>query len=382
MEEREERQETRKPKRKRLGKVKAVILLILAIVLAVTLIANRDRLTLSHLTRAIQYSGLGSDRLAEEFRFPNVGSNTFATLGDGLALASSGGLRVYDRTASLVYMENVQMDNPVIQTAGDFVLAYDLGGFSLRSGNRREALAYRDNLEGRIIDARINANGWVTLSTERVGTLGEVTVIDPQGNGRYRVGINSGHVIAALLGEDNRTLIVLTMADTGGRVLWFDIHVEGQSVETHQYLREGELFFDIWVTSRDGGIGLISNNMVLYLSPRGAVEHEYHFRERHLRAYNIADGRIALYFEAGIDGEIILLQANGSEQRIQVGGNLIDISQSGRYVAALFPDELLIFRGTSRYARFRETEGMTRILMRTDGTVFRLSSQRAILLVP
>jgi len=378
----EEWQETRnKKERRRPRKIWMVLLLVLTILLTVTLVANRDRLTVSHLTRAVQYSSLGTSRRAEEFRFTNSGSNTFVALGDGLAVASSGGLRVYDRTASLVYAENFQTEDPIIRSAGNFVLAYDLGGHSLRSGNAREALVRIDDLDGRIIDARINANGWIALCTEQVGTLGLVVVIDPQGNLRYRVEIRSGHVIAAVLAEDNRTLAILTMADAGGRILWYSTDV-GEQPPQAEYLHEDELFFDIWTTSRNGSVGVISNNMVLTLSANGTVESEYHFRERRLRAYDTAGGHIALYFRSGTTGEIILLNQNGDEQQIEVRGNLTDISLRGRYVAAMCTDELLIFRGTSQYARFSETEGMTQVLMREDGTVFRLSAHRAILLVP
>jgi len=383
MEQMEERQETGNKPKLRLRKMAVILLLIVAVLLATTLIINRDRLTFSHLTRAVQYSGLGSARLAEEFQFTNLGSNTFVTLGDGLAVASSGGLRVYDRAASLVYAENVGMENPVIRRTGDFVLAYDLGGFSIRSGNRRDALVYRDDLDGRIIDASINANGWIALSMEQVGMLGQVVVIDAAGNNRYRrqVGTDSGHVISAALANDNRTLVILTMTDMGSNIFWHSIDVEGHLPDAH-YLREGELFFDIWQTSNNGDIGLVSNNMVLFLSADGTPESEYHFHERHLLAYDIADGYIALYFQNGIEGEIVRLHPNSSLQRIEVDGNLQDISIRGRYVAAMFPDEIVVFRGTSRYARFGETEGMTNLLMREDGTVFRLSAHRAILLVP
>lgn len=393
MEELEERQKPKKSQKRRSGtwnrrRVVLVLLLALLVVLTIAAIANRDRLTMGHFSRAIQYRDLGSPGHAAEFRFANLGSNTFASLGDGIAVASVGGLRLYDRSGSLAYTKAFEMTNPVIQTAGNYVLAYDLGGFSLQTGNRREALVHIPEWDDRIIHASINANGWIALSAEQIGTRGHVAVIDSQGNLRWHVqiGADSGHVIGAVLANNNRTVAVLTMTDTGSRILWYSTDIAGRGdVANYDYLREGEIFFDIWTTSSSGGVGVISKDMVLYLTPDGAVESSYHFRDRHLRAYDIADGRVVLYLSTGqLDpgGELVVLDPDGSEQRIEISGNLVDLSLKGRYLAALFADELLIFRNTSRYTRFQETEGMSQVLMREDGTVFRLSQHRARLLVP
>ena len=391
MEEREMPKKRRKSRRKistwRPGKAGLVFLLLLIVVGTIALLGNFDRMTFGHFNRAIQYSRLGSPGHAEEFRFANLGSNTFVALGDGIAVASTGGLRFYDRSGALAYAAAFEMERPVIRSAGDYVLTYDLGGFSFQSGNRREALVHEEEWEGRIIDANINANGWIVVSAEQIGFLGRVTVIDPRGIPQWGVsiGTDSGHVIGAVLANDNRTVAILTMTDQGGRVLWMPVGAMGANQAEYDYLREGELFFDIWTTSNSGNVGVISSNTVLYLTAQGEIESEYHFRDRHLRAYDIADGRAALYLstsQTGPGGELVILDPNGRDQRVEIAGNLLDISLRGRYIAALFVDELLIFRGTSRYARWRETEGMSNVLMREDGTAFRLSQHRARLLVP
>jgi len=366
--------------------VGAVLFLVLLIVLAVFALVNRDRMTIGHLNRAIHYSRLGSPGHAAEFRFANLGSNTFASLGDGIAVASAGGLRFYDRSASLAYTKPFEMRNPVIQTAGNYVLAYDLGGFSIQSGNRSEPLVHIQEWEGgRIIHASINENGWITVSSEQIGILGYVAVLDPQGNLRWHIQVGSGHVIGTVLANDNSTVAILTMTGQGSRVLWHTTDVTGTNIAAYDYLREDELFFDIWTTSNSGNIGIISSNTVLYLTSRGVVESEYTFRDRYLRAYDVADGGAVLYLSAsqiGSGGELVILDPDGREQVIEISGNLLDLSRSGRYVAALFADELLVFRDSSSYADFRETEGMTHVLMRDDGTVLRLSQHRARLLVP
>jgi len=361
-------------------KIVIIISLLLLVWLTLTLFLNRDRLTFAHFTRAIHYRNLGTAALAEEFHFSSLARNTFAILGDGLAVASGSGLTIYDRTGSQVYAAISPLERPVIRTAGNFALAYDLGGRNLQLGTPREAL-WQGEAEGPIIDARVNENGWVTVSAEQAGTLGIVRVYDPRGVPTYHVWAREGHLIGAALAADNRTLVVLTMTEVGGRVAWFYTDVDADEAE-YVYLEEGEIFIDLWFTARSGSVGVISSNMVRFLSNTGEPRGEHRFPDRQLLAYDIDGANVALYLSSHAGDELLLLGPSGTQSEIQVSGNLFDISLSGRYLAALFFDELVIYRGGSVYARWDETEGMNRVLVRDDGTLFRLSAHRARLLVP
>ncbi|MCL2367858.1 MAG: hypothetical protein FWC72_02585, partial [Oscillospiraceae bacterium] len=205
------------------------------------------------------------------------------------------------------------------------------------------------------------------------------------GTPMYRFHRGGGsHLIAAALAADNRTLAILTMTETGGQIQWYTVGRD-EITRIGEYRREDELFFDLWFTSRNGDLGVISNNQVLYLSPTGEVLAEYDFTDRHLRAYDTADGQVALHLTpspTGGGGDLVVVAPDGQTTYTEITGNLFDLSLSGRYLAALFFDEILIYRGGRRYARFGETEGMTNVLMRRDGTAFRLSPHRARLLVP
>ena len=78
-----------------------------------------------------------------------------------------------------------------------------------------------------------------------------------------------------------------------------------------------------------------------------------------------------------------MLVSNVEEEReMEIQGTPLDISLNGRYLAALFLDRLVLFRNGVPYASFSETEGMTKVLVREDGSLFRLSASRARLVVP
>jgi len=366
--------------RRILAPVLSALILIVLIALAVFLIANRDRLSLDHFNRAIQYRGLGTAAQAETFHFIDSASNRFVTLGEGIAVASVSGLSVYDRTGNLVYSELFSMRQPVIRESGGFVLAYDLGGTAIRVGNTREILLEL-SWEESLIDVSLNENGWLAVSHEQDGTRGVVVVVNPEGDLAFRVYSRERYLIGAALGSDNRSLAVLTAMEQGAAVHWYSTVDRERQWE---FLKEGELFFDIWFTDRRE-IALISGNMLLYLTHTGEIRREYHFFDRYLRGYTRSEGTVALRLsphQTGAGGNFVLLSGVGEEREIEIQGTPVDISLAGRYFAALFIDRLLLYRNGQEYALFDETEGMTRVLTREDGSVFRLSTQRARLLIP
>ncbi|MCL2368750.1 MAG: DUF5711 family protein, partial [Oscillospiraceae bacterium] len=134
--------------------------LVVLLLLTAVLVANRDRLTFSYLSRSFQYRNLGTASHAEEFRFTNLTSNAFTILGNGLAVAAVDGLTVYNRAGEQVYAAVFPMEHPVVESAGDFVLAYDIGGFDIQLGNTREPIWHEGQNGhrelGRLIDARVN----------------------------------------------------------------------------------------------------------------------------------------------------------------------------------------------------------------------------------
>ncbi|MCL2841851.1 MAG: DUF5711 family protein [Oscillospiraceae bacterium] len=357
-----------------------ILLAVAVIVILATVVLGQ--LGGAHLTRMVRYHRPGSP-YAAEIRFTSLSDNTFASLDNGIAVASGSGLGFYDRTGSVVYTSLRPLRQPMIDTAGNYVVAYDLGGTDILVGNRREVL-HRIEAEGRIIDTRVNENGWVTVSVEQAGTLGAVRVYDPNGTPRFRVHISTGHLVGAALAADNRTLALLTMTEDGGRVLWYAADTPADEPR-YTYLREDELFFDLWFTSPSGAVGVISNNAVIYLNAQGEFKSEYLFPNRRLQNFDVDEGNVALYLshhQTGAGGELVVLEPTGERERVDVMGYVFDISLAGRYMAAIYLDTITVYRRGRAYADFTETEGMTNVLMRDDGTLFRLAPHWARLLIP
>ena len=363
---------------------RVLALLILAALVALTsvLIFNRDRISMDSISRAIHYRRLGTAAQTDLFQFHNSATNTFVTLGEGLAVASSSGLTVYDRTGGISYSAIFSMGRPMIRENGGFVLAYDLGGRAIQMGSAREALLRLD-WEYPLIDVSVNENGWMVVSCEQNGPRGVVTVLNAQGTPIWRWTSDRQYVLQAVLAPDNRTLAILTLTDTGGEILWYATDSpEADPGAVFSY--QGEVFFDLWFYNRRN-LAVISSNLLLYLSDSGEILGEFRFSDRYLRGYDPGGDTVALYLsphETGIGGNLVLVSNVGEIREIEIQGTPLDISLSGRYLAALFIDRLVLFRNGTPYATFEGTEGMTQVITREDGSVFRLSNSRARLLIP
>jgi len=366
--------------RQRLGNIGSAVVLGIMIFVAIALIANRDRLTADAISRAWNYRTLGTAQQAEEFLFQDYFSNTFALLDDSIAVASVSGLRVYDRTGTIAHREIFSMNRPVVESSSTRALAYDLGGTGIAVASAWETL-WHTAWEGAIIDARVNDNDWLVISSERVGTRGVVTVLNPNFQRTFEVRIVTGYLMGAVLAPDNRTLAILTMTDRGGQILWY--HTDGEEPYS-QYLREDTLFFDLWFTT-GGNLMAISSDGIVSLTDAGTAAFEERFADQYLRAYSGHNTGAAVYltpYPNSMEGTLIHLTHSGRERAMDVRGELLDISLNERYLAALFFDRLVLYRDGREYAAWDGTEGMTRVLPRSDGSVFRFSSHRAKLLVP
>lgn len=371
-----------KKRRGILRRIGSALILLILLAVSVLLIVHRDRLSIDYLRRTWNYRHLGTEQQTDVFHFSNYTNNTFALLGDGVAVASVGGLEVYDRAGRLQYNAVFSMQQPMIQTGGGRVLAYDLGGTALHIGSRWESLRH-DDWDGAIIDARLNENGWLVVSAEQAGTRGVATVINPDGGHVFRVRIGTGYLLGAALAADNRTLAVLSMTNAGGRVAWYAIDSPAGDPFAY-YRRDEEILFEFAFTDRTGNVMAISDSGLLFLSTAGELMQEYRFPYEYLQAFVLNGADAALYltrYPLSDSGRLILLSDSADTQSIDLQGELFDIARNGRYTAVLFLDRILLFRNAAEYAVW-EGIGGTTLAIRDDGALLRLSPDRAELLLP
>lgn len=220
-------------------------------------------------------------------------SQRFAVMDGGyLAVASGGGLQIFDENGSLVQREAVTMLQPALDAAGDYAAACDVGGTTLVTMDRKGNVKTTE-LTGAIIAVAAAPDGWLAVVTEAQGYRGMVTVYDEKRTVVYEWYSGEDYVVNAAL-SGNHTLAVLCAGSGGSKVHVFTMDSE----EEAGYFAADELLMDVFWTD-DGKLAALSEKRLVFLDKHAVQTAEYAFGGLHLYDYSTGgDGLTTLALSA------------------------------------------------------------------------------------
>ncbi len=220
-------------------------------------------------------------------------SQRFAVMDGGyLAVASGGGLQIFDENGSLVQREAVTMLQPALDAAGDYAAACDVGGTTLVTMDRKGNVKTTE-LTSAIIAVAAAPDGWLAVVTEAQGYRGMVTVYDEKRTVVYEWYSGEDYVVNAAL-SGNHTLAVLCAGSGGSRVHVFTMDSE----EEAGYFAADELLMDVFWTD-DGKLAALSEKRLVFLDKHAVQTAEYAFGGLHLYDYSTGgDGLTTLALSA------------------------------------------------------------------------------------
>lgn len=220
-------------------------------------------------------------------------SQRFAVMDGGyLAVASGGGLQIFDENGSLVQREAVTMLQPALDAAGDYAAACDVGGTTLVTMDRKGNVKTTE-LTSAIIAVAAAPDGWLAVVTEAQGYRGMVTVYDEKRTVVYEWYSGEDYVVNAAL-SGNHTLAVLCAGSGGSRVHVFTMDSEKEA----GYFAADELLMDVFWTD-DGKLAALSEKRLVFLDKHAVQTAEYAFGGLHLYDYSTGgDGLTTLALSA------------------------------------------------------------------------------------
>ena len=258
---------TQKRKISRRGIIWLVSLGILAVLFVLSLILFRHE---AEEAGVIETSPYALDSSA---------SQRFAVMDGGyLAVASGGGLQIFDENGSLVQREAVTMLQPALDASGDFAAACDVGGTTLVTMDRKGNVKSTE-LTNALIAVAAAPDGWIAVVSEAQGYRGMVTVYDEKQNVVYEWYSGEDYVVNAAL-SDNHTLAVLCAGSGGSKVHVFTMNSE----EEAGYFQSDELMMDVFWTD-DGKLAALSEKRLVFLDRHAVQTAEYAFGGLHLYDY-------------------------------------------------------------------------------------------------
>ena len=385
--------EEEEPPRKR-GRLRrfGIFFLILAAVLAVVIVAAyRDGTGFDALQRLFSYGG-GSEVTEETgYRYDASDSNRFAVLGDSLVVLSDTRLQVLRENGEEAWSTSVRMSAPAMETGGGRAVAYDVGGTELYVVDEAgEVLTLTAPAEAPYLSARLNGDGWLTVTTALPGYKGGVTAYNSQGTEVFSLTASDRFVVDARVTDDGATLAVVTLGQENSV---FVSNIVLYSLETAGVV---EPYADYDVT--DGLVAAIgeqgdllaavSDTSLTYASTEGEVQASYSYAGSYLREYDLGgDGFTALLlnrYKSGGVGRLVTVDTGGQEiASLDVNEEILSISAAGGYLAVLYTDSVVIYtEALEVYAQLEGTGSARSVVMRQDGSALLLVADSASLFLP
>lgn len=372
--------ELKKMKKRRFRLLKATVsVLILAAIsiIAAILITNNGKLTADGLMRL--FSGTGKKDEAAEFSFSAGFKSVFAEIDGGLAVCSGSGVQVYDIGADRKFTETFNMANPAVCSNGKISAVYDLGGKLLKVFDLY-GVKKSISTEQKIISASLNQNGWLVMCTQETGAFkGRVTVYNGNLDETFYWNSAKGHVLSAALASDNKSLAVLTLTDEGSRIVFFSLD---STDEKGSCTLPGELILEIKYLS-DGRILALCRDALRIVKQDGSADTISDYSEKHLAGYSLdGNGFILLALKnymVGDQGLIMTVDLKGKILgSVETGKKILSASAKGDSIAILYSDCFVIYdRHLLEHARFDDTAGAEKTIMRPDGKAFLITSHSA-----
>jgi len=365
----------------------SLVLLLVAVVIFLFISVS---LLIGYNTNAPWFSALFSQRTpdisVDSFYF-NIGrSRMFANIGGSVAAVGTLGVQVFDPAGNETLREPFRLSQPAITGSGDRCIAYDIGGTAARVFTSTQVLSVLET-DSAIVSASINENGWFCLVTQGSGGLkGAVSVHDNTGTVVYRVTLATGFALSAQLSPDNKTLAILTLPETGSRVMLYQ-GIDEDKDPDHQFDFFDRLIIDIFFIP-NGDILAVSTDSLILLEDSGDRTFLYSFRDKRLGGYAKQNDGITLHlydYGVGVGGSLVTLRADGTILgEIATDREILSLSSFEKTLVVLkndgvtfYGDDLEVIYST---ADNHSSAGAGRLLVVREDTVLAVSDNSAVII--
>lgn len=366
-----------KKQNKLLRRILAGVLTVLLIALAVLVFVFRDNLSEEELRRTFGHQ-LEVSAADGPYTYESGTDQVFAAAGDGLAVASGSAVQLLDADGETVWKRIVSYGAPAAFGSREQTLFCDIGGRTaviVSPEGESEEIA----VNGEIITASMNENGWFALVTEAAGYKGLVQVYNAARELQYEWWSGSGYVLRAAVSPDNKLLAALCADSEGGKLHIFSLSSEEELAGT---AFPDELAFDLSFMD-SGTVCCLSESKLHFIGTDGAVKGEYDLGGRYLTDYDLGGDGFAVLcvsdYRASAGGELLTVSPEGEVLgSAELSRGVISLCARGRQILVMTGGDLTLFgQDLSRQDRSEALMTAKRAVLRPDGKIFLLSAYAA-----
>lgn len=329
---------------------------------------NTDELTISVSTAAVA---------EEEYIFDAGSGQIFASVGDGLAVATSTGFELLDGEGNTVVSMVTPMDSPAIAACDSFAVFYDLGGTTITVADLNGSIQTLTPADT-ILSLTVSEGGYITITTEYTGYRALVEVYDASLELVYQWYSSSAWVMSGLVSPDGRNLAVLSYTSNGSEVRLFSL---SQSEQQASFSVLDTILLDVhWFSSNR--LCAVSAEQVLYFNGSGQWENTYDFNGQYLTGYAFGDGFLALAlspYRAGTSSVLVSLDSSGREQgQAELQSGIIWLDASDSEILILASDSAILYSSSlTEKGRLTGLAGFKYAMLRSKGEALLAASNYA-----
>lgn len=371
--------------------VRGIVSLLAAVLLvgaALGVILFRKELNLDKLRRYVTYLNVRDSSTYGEYSFDAHSGNAYSAFGSGLALASVGGLDVYDDSGKAIFSVPVTMGVPAISAGDRVVLAYDVGGTAVSAVSLKKGVVLQKDIGKMLLDADISNGDTICYASAADGYKTVLTVLNDRQEETYHWYSASQYLPVCAVSDDGGTLGAIGVGQNGG-----EFESEAILFRTTQKEPVGscglgpQLILDLDFVASEKLCAVGETNLT-FLDTAGEKLGEYAYGSAYLRDFDLnGNGFIALSLnmnKAGSHYAVATVGPDGKElARRDIDAEVLSISAAGNYVAVLTARQLTIYTSDlTPYAQTTEVESASDVLMRKDGTAILVGNGTAHLYLP
>ncbi len=246
----------------------------------------------------------------DPYALDSSSSQRFAVMDGDLAVASGGGLQIFDENGSLIARRAVTLLSPALAASDALAAAYDIGGTTLVTMDRKGESRLWEQ-ENALISVDVTKDGWLAVATESPGYRGMVTVYNEKHEVIYEWFSGEDYLVNAVLSEDH-LLAALCAGSGGSRVHVFSMNSEDE----RGFFAAPELLLDLFWTD-DDHLAALSGERLVLLDDRAVQDTEYAFGGLHLYDYSTGgDGLTALVLSSYRTGGACTLVTIGASGKV------------------------------------------------------------------
>ena len=362
---------------------------VTAIVLAIVALAVLwDSTTFDGLRRSFVYARADKDEngCARLYSYDSDRSGCFATLDGSLIRSSLSQVSVMGEDGNMRFHESVKFRCAAIDSNGKRAVAYDIGGTELYVLDSK-GLVHHITCDSEVQSAQLGEDNKLAVVVNKIGYKAAVYVYDAAGQLTFEFDSADKFIMTAAVSDDGKHLAAVTMGQSDGVFTsYVVIYRMNRKEPTATCELPGEAVYDLRTV--DNTFCVVAENALYFVANNGTINASYPFEESYLRRCSLqGDGFAALLlgrYKSGAQGTLLTVDERGKViGEVEADGEVLDLSASGNYVAALYSDHLTIYDKRMREcATLSNVSAAREILMRDDGSAVLAGNGSAALYLP